>query len=113
MSKIDDLKAFGANVDEGLKRCVNNEEFYMRMVNKAADDASFDDLEKAVNSKDLGQAFEIAHALKGVLANLALTPICDPVSDIVEKLRNKTDADYGSYLEIIRTKREELINILK
>ena len=79
MAKLEDLRSFGANVDEGLNRCVNNEEFYLKMVKKAADDTSYEDLAKAIKEKDLDQAFEIAHALKGVLSNLALTPMSEPV----------------------------------
>ncbi len=113
MAGLEELRAFGANVDEGVKRCVNNEEFYLKMVRKAMEDQSVDDLEKALDEKDLDQAFEVAHALKGVLANLALTPLSDPVSEMVELLRNRTDTDYSSYLEKIKTKKEELKNILQ
>lgn len=113
MAKVEDLKAFGADVEEGLKRCVNNEDFYLKMVKKAVDDTSFEDLERAINGKDLDQAFEIAHALKGVYANLALTPICDPVSEIVELLRSRTDTDYSDKLEKIRTKRDELQQLMQ
>ncbi len=112
MAKLEDLRSYGANVEEGLNRCVNNEGFYLKMINKAVEDNSFEELYSAVNSKDLEKAFEIAHALKGVLANLALTPICEPVSEIVELLRNRTDTDYSEYLERIRAKREELQNLL-
>ncbi len=112
MAKLEDLRSYGANVEEGLNRCVNNEGFYLKMINKAVEDNSFEELYSAVNSKDLEKAFEIAHALKGVLANLALTPICEPVSEIVELLRNRTDTDYSEYLERIRVKREELQNLL-
>ncbi len=31
---IDDLVAFGANTSEGLQRCLNKEDFYLRMVKK-------------------------------------------------------------------------------
>ena len=29
---IDDLKTYGANTEEGLRRCLNNEAFYLRLV---------------------------------------------------------------------------------
>ncbi len=113
MAKLDELRAFGANVEEGLGRCVNNEDFYLKMVKKAVDDNSCEDLEKAIGAKDLDQAFEIAHALKGVFANLALTPLSEPVSEMTELLRNRTDTDYSSYLEKIRDKKEELAKIVQ
>ncbi len=112
MAKLEELRAFGANVEEGLGRCVNNEDFYLKMVTKSVADESVEDLEKAINDKDLDQAFEIAHALKGVFANLALTPLTDPVSEMVELLRNRTDTDYSAYIGKIRDKRDELKKIV-
>jgi HPt (histidine-containing phosphotransfer) domain-containing protein len=113
MATMEDLRAYGANVDEGLARCINNEGFYLKMIGKAVEDSSFEDLEKAIEVKDYAQAFELAHALKGVLANLALTPLHDPVCEMVELLRSKTDTDYSSYLERIRTKKAELESLLQ
>ncbi len=113
MSKIDDLRTYGANVEEGIKRCVNNEDFYLKMFTKAVQENGFDSLVSALDAKDFDQAFEAAHALKGVLANLALTPLCDPVSEVVELLRNKTDTDYSPYLERISTAKKELEKIIE
>ena len=113
MANLEDLRAFGADVDEGLKRCVNNEDFYLKMVKKAADDTSVEDLDQAINGKDLDQAFEIAHALKGVFANLALTPLCEPVSEAVELLRSRTDTDYSTLLQKIREKKDELHKLMQ
>lgn len=105
---IDGLKAFGADVEEGLRRCMNNEEFYLKMVAKAAQNDSFEKLEGAVKEGDLGAAFDAAHALKGVLANLALSPIHEPICEIVEFLRGKTQMDYSPLVQKILEKRNEL-----
>ncbi len=112
MLTIENLRSYGANVDEGIKRCVNNEEFYLEMVNKALSDPSFDRLVSAIGDKNLDDAFEVAHALKGVLSNLALTPISEPVSEMVELLRNRTDTDYGPYLTKIIEKKDELVKLI-
>ncbi|MBR3334925.1 MAG: Hpt domain-containing protein [Clostridia bacterium] len=101
MLTIDALRAYGADVDDGLRRCMNNEGFYLRLVEKAAADPSFDKLKEAVESGDLGRGFELAHTLKGVAANLSLTPVETPVREITELLRNHTETDYGPYLERI------------
>ena len=61
MLTIDKLKQFGANTDEGLGRCLNNEAFYLRLVAKALDDASFDRLSAAVDAGDI-VAFQSASA---------------------------------------------------
>ena len=47
MLTIDSLRRFGANTQEGLSRCMNNEAFYLRLVNMALDDAGFEKLSSA------------------------------------------------------------------
>lgn len=109
MLSIDMLQQFGANTREGLGRCMNNETFYLRLVNMALDDASFDRLEAALRSDDRKAAFEAAHALKGVMGNLALTPLYESLSKLTELLRADSDADYLSLLNEITEKRRALI----
>ena len=82
------------------------------MIGKVFEDKNFDSLEQALAENNLGAAFEAAHSLKGVLGNLALTPIYTPVSELTELLRNKSDADYMSYLQKIKEKRSELENLM-
>ncbi|MBO6049073.1 MAG: Hpt domain-containing protein [Spirochaetales bacterium] len=109
MLTIDKLRSFGANVDEGLQRCVNNESLYLRLVDKAIHDPSFDSLREIYETGDLKKGFETAHALKGVTANLALTPLFSLISEITELLRSRTETDYRPYIEEILAKRDELL----
>ncbi|MBE6019276.1 MAG: Hpt domain-containing protein [Clostridiales bacterium] len=98
MLTIDDLKSLGANTDEGLTRCMGMEEFYLRMVKMALSDDSFEKLREAVQKGDLDEGFERAHALKGVLTNVALTSLADPVIEMTEQLRARNDIDYSELL---------------
>ena len=109
MLTLDALRACGANTAEGLGRCMNNEAFYLRLVNMALDDASFQKLSDAVAAGDKRAGFEAAHSLKGVLGNLALTPIYAPVAEMTELLRAAVDADYQSYLNRILAARNQMI----
>ncbi|MBP3217150.1 MAG: Hpt domain-containing protein [Lachnospiraceae bacterium] len=99
MLTVDKLKAFGANTEEGLARCMNNEQFYLRVVGMGLEDKSFEELRAALDAGDLDTAFEKAHALKGVLGNLSLTPIYEPVQKMTELLRARTQMDYTGLLE--------------
>ena len=108
---IDELKAYGANVAEGLRRCMNNESFYIRLVKMIPGDPNFQKLYDAVDSEDFGAAFEAAHALKGSTGNLSLTPIFAPVSEITELLRAKTQTDYTALIAEIRKASDELVRI--
>ena len=111
MLTLEKLRAFGANVEEGLQRCVNNETFYLKLVDKAIRDPSFDALREAAEKGDLDRGFELAHALKGVTSNLALTPLFVPISEITELFRNRMEIDYLSSVEAILSKRDELISL--
>lgn len=108
MLTVDALREYGANVEEGLERCMGNEAFYFRMIKMAAADTGVEKLKSALAEGNLETAFEAAHALKGVMTNLALTPVADPVIDITEHLRAKEEMDYQPALELINRKFEEL-----
>lgn len=111
MLTIDALKQFGAKTEEGLGRCLNNEAFYLRLVNMVLDDAGYEKLASAIKNGETQTAFEAAHALKGSLGNLALTPIYEPVAELTELLRNGQDADYTSLLDRALAQREALITL--
>ena len=109
MLTVEKLRQYGANVDEGLGRCLNNETFYLMLVNKSIQDNNFEKLKASCESGDLDQAFEAAHALKGMLANLALTPILQPVEEITEYLRARTVMDYEPLVGKILAARTQLL----
>ncbi|MBR2571097.1 MAG: Hpt domain-containing protein [Clostridia bacterium] len=112
MLTIEQLRNYGANVDDGLRRCMNNEGFYLMLVQKAIKEPSFEGLKAAVEAGDLEKGFEMAHALKGVMGNLALTPVCKPVEEITELLRNRTDADYSALVAEIISQRDRLVALM-
>ncbi len=92
MITLESLRAYGANVDEGLARVMNKEDFYLRMVNMVLGDASkFDQLKAAVEAGDAKAAFEVAHALKGATGNVSLTPIYRPICEFSDTLKGHTD----------------------
>lgn len=53
----------------------------------AAGDQNFELLPEALRAGEMGRAFECAHTLKGMLANMGLIPLYDIVVRIVEPLR--------------------------
>ena len=108
MLTIDKLKDFGANTEEGLGRCYGNEMLYLRLVNMIPAEANFSVLENAIAQGNLDKAFEAAHALKGVLGNLSLTPMYEKCSEITELLRARTDTDYTPLLSDLLSKRDAL-----
>lgn len=113
MLTIEALKAYGANTAEGLNRCMNNEAFYLRLVGMLKADTHMEELRKAVEAGNLKAGFEAAHALKGVLSNLALTPALKPVSEITELLRAGAETDYAPLLAEASAQMDALLRLME
>ena len=111
MFTVDKLREYGANVDEGLVRCMGNADFYIMLVGKAANDTRLLVLESQLAAKDLDGAFETAHALKGMYSNLSLDPLTKPVSEMTELLRSRTDTDYSALLSETKEQFERLCSL--
>lgn len=111
MLTIDTLKEYGANVEEGLGRCMGKEELYLRLISTIPSEKSFDLLKDSIEAGDLGAAFEAAHALKGITGNLSLTPLYDPIVEITELLRARKEMDYTELLSTILDRKEQLGNL--
>lgn len=101
MITLESLKAYGADTDDALARCMNNEDFYLMLVNKSLDDGNYEKLKEKLAEKKYEEAFSVAHALKGVVANLSLTPLVEPISEITEGLRAGESRDYSKPLAIM------------
>lgn len=99
MLSIEALRTFGADVDEGIARCMNKADFYLMLVGKATEDQKLAQLSAQLQQKDYAAAFETAHSLKGMFSNLSLTPLTKPISEMTELLRRGTDTDYSALME--------------
>ena len=110
---IEKLREFSPDVDEGIRRCVNNEEFYLRMVKMALESEDIGKLKERFDAGDIKGAFACAHNLKGVFGNLSLTPIFKPVSELTELLRSREPvSDDGGRIAVIYEKIDELKKIM-
>lgn len=98
MITIEKLNTFGADTAEGIARCGGSEALYLKLINMIVDENNFTKLKTALESNDLDTAFEAAHALKGVLGNLSLTPMFNKIVEITELLRSRTEMDYSGLL---------------
>jgi len=107
MLTLEKLEEFGANVEDGLGRCMNNEAFYLRLVGMVISDDKLDRLGELIEANELDGAFETAHALKGMYGNLSLTPVYTPLCEMTEYLRKRTQMDYGPLL--LEAKRQKKI----
>lgn len=86
---IKKMSAWGCETVNTLERMVEDEELYAECMTMFATDKSFSQLSQAVLADEYEAAFEHAHALKGVIENLGLTPLQAPISQMTEILRAK------------------------
>jgi len=108
MLTIEKLNQFGADTKEGLTRCFGNEEFYLKLAGMILEEPGFDRLKTALEANDLKAGFEAAHALKGVLGNLSITPMYKLASEMTELLRAGTVMDYQPMLDELLKMKEQL-----
>ena len=97
---IEDLALWGADVKDGLARCMNMEAFYLRLVESVKTEKRFEELAAALEAGEVEAAFGAAHALKGVLGNLSLTPLYEPMCELTEALRGKDSLEGVEYQEL-------------
>ena len=109
---LDSLKEYGAKIDEGLERCMGMESFYLEMIELGLSDERFEKLGAALEKKDYEEAFELAHALKGVIGNLALTPLYDTLCSVTEHLRVKDEMDYKPDYDKLMQQRDDISKLI-
>lgn len=85
---LKNLIMWGCDVSGAMERMDDDEEFYLECLKDVVDDAYFERLHESLVQGDTNEAFNAAHALKGVLVNVGLTPMYDKTVEIVEPLRN-------------------------
>ena len=56
MLSIQNLKEIGVNTKEGLERCLNNEQFYLKMVKKTMEGDNVEKLKAAIEANEIGRA---------------------------------------------------------
>ena len=100
--RIERLHAMGCNTAEALERMADDEAFYMDCLQEALKNPGFEGLERALAAGDTAAAFDCAHALKGVLGSVGLTPMFKKTTEIVEPLRaGRCDGLGGKLAELM------------
>lgn len=109
---LERLRAYGADTEGAMDRMMDDAEFYERCLRILVEDSCFDKLEKALRDADYSRAFDEAHNLKGVSANLGVTPLYQAVCEIVEPLRSKAYDGLDGKLDAVIQQRERLKKLL-
>ena len=113
MSLLTELEELEVDVQDGLKRFVNNAALYEKMLKKFP--AAAEDLPVLVHfeSGNMDGALANAHTLKGMTGNLSLTPLYKAYTEIVALLRANDPAQAKKLLEEIIPVQEKLVDCIK
>lgn len=106
---VEALFQYGCDTETALARFLNNEELYIRFLNKFLEDPSFDGIAPAIDSGNNEEYFESVHTLKGVSGNMGITPVFKLACEMVDKYRaGELDASKAMYGELAKTYNEVL-----
>jgi len=89
------------NIEEALKRVMNNSKLLAKLFKKFKDDKNLIDLEAALTEGDLPKAQVNAHTLKGLSANLSLTELYKQVLELETQIKAGSVAP--DQLETVKT----------
>ena len=108
---LKDLSFWGCDINEAMDRLMNDKEIFFKFLYQFKKDKNFLELENAIHKNDRKNAFECAHALKGVAGNLSLKPIYESITLLVDMLKKGEMSDAKPLLKNVLEKKEELRKI--
>ena len=104
----DTLRSYGGDAEGVEKRFAGDAELFEVCLAEFREDGDFEEVAEAIQAGDLRHAYECAHSLKGVSANLGLTPFYEVVSVLVESLRSGCCENVQQELAQVLSARETL-----
>ena len=79
--------------EDGKKRVMNNAQLYAKLLGKFRDNTKIEPIFAAINAGNYTEAQELAHAVKGITANLSLINLNAKITDLESKIKaNSVDA---------------------
>lgn len=112
-SRREVLTRIGVNIEEALDRFVGKEDLLVLFLKKFAKDSSYESLKAAMAEKQYEDAFEAAHALKGICGNLSIVHLFEVVCKEVEFLRAKQYSQADEWYPEVVKEYERVIEELK
>lgn len=106
------LEEWGCDVEGAMERFLDDRELYVTCLQTVILDGNFKKLGDALEDDKREEAFDYAHTLKGVFANLGLTPMYTIVETIVEPLRSGLPSELEQPYEELLASREYLKKLI-
>ena len=86
--QLDILESLGADYQEIMERFLENEDFYLKLLEKFSKKPDIYEIEAALDKEDFEGAFRLAHSIKGGSANMGLTYLSEAMVELTDALRN-------------------------
>lgn len=102
----------GADYNDALER-FGSEALIKKFSVKFLDDKSFLVLSEAIADKDAEKAFQAAHTLKGVAANLSFTSLYEADYKLTEKLRGRALNGYEELYEAVVKEYDRVVKAIE
>lgn len=113
MELLKRLENWGCDIEGAMDRFLGDEELYIECLHVACEEPSFEKLGENLAAGNVKEAFEAAHCLKGVLANLGLEPMLAITVQLVEPLRAGKSENLLPYYKELLAARETFRTMLK
>jgi len=76
------------NVDDGIKRVMNNSKLYVKLLTKFKDDNNLNEIVAVMSTGDVAKAQTPVHTLKGLAANLSLTELFNQSLELETQIKS-------------------------
>lgn len=113
MDFLDELKKLGVDTDKALKSLAGKASLYEKLVKKFPGMVKDYSVSPDFSDDEINDAIEKTHALKGVAGNLALTPLYNGYSDIVQLLREGKPEQAREVLKNLLPVQEDIVNCIE
>ena len=110
---FEELEEWGCDVMGAMARFLEDEELYLTCLDTVITDKAFEVLGVALAEENVKEAFDSAHTLKGVFANMGLKPMLRIVECLVEPLREGSIIDLMSDYHRLLDAKDYLRDILE
>ncbi len=100
---LEGFRMAGGDVKGVMDRFVEDEDLFRECLQQFVEEDGFDKLKASIEAENYKEAFEHAHAIKGVTGNLGIMPVYNRMCNLVESLR------YDK-LENVSAELEEVLN---
>lgn len=98
---LEQYEKAGCDVRGVMDRFMSDEELLWECLQQFMGENDFSNLQRAAEQGDYKEAFEYAHAIKGIVGNLGIQPVYLPVCRLVESLRNMHTENVAEELKAV------------